>query len=138
MKVYTIGYGGRRPDEFLELLTAKSVRAVVDVRLRPDRSAMGIYARSKDPGKGVEHLLAGAGIQYFSFVEMGNLFLDLPDWAERYRRMLDLAGDLLTERLGQVPEPLCLLCAEKKAAECHRKLVGDFLAAKGYQVEHIE
>jgi hypothetical protein len=23
-----------------------------------------------------------AGIQYFSFVEMGNLFLDLPDWAE--------------------------------------------------------
>ena len=138
MQIYTIGYGGRRPDELLDLLRARDIRAIVDVRLRPDRSAMGIFAKAKDPTKGIEHMLAGAGIQYFSFVEMGNLFLELPDWAERYRRMLDLAGDLLTERLGQVPDPFCLLCAEKKAAECHRKLVADFLATKGHHVEHIE
>lgn len=138
MQVYTIGYGGRMPEELLELLKARGVQAVVDVRLRPDRSAMGVYAKAKDPSKGIAHVLAGAGIQYFAFVEMGNLFVDLSDWAERYRRMLDLAGELLTERLGQVPEPFCLLCAEKKAAECHRKLIGEFLTARGHQVEHIE
>ena len=138
MKVYTIGYGGRRPDEFLNLLKARGIRAIVDVRLRPDRSAMGIFARAKSADKGIQGLLAGAEIQYFPFVELGNLFGELPDWAERYKRLLDAAGDLLTDRLQSVPEPFCLLCAEKRVTECHRRLLGDFLAAKGHQVEHIE
>jgi len=138
MLIYTIGYGGRAPEEFMDLLKAKGVRAVVDVRLRPDRSAMGIYAKAKDPSKGIERLLAGADIHYFSFVELGNLFHELPDWHERYQRLLDLAGDLLVERLGQVREPFCLMCAEKKPGDCHRKLITDFLAARGHKVEHIE
>ena len=99
---------------------------------------MGTYVRAKTPDKGIEHLLAGAGIRYFSFVEMGNMFMDLPDWADRYRRLLELAGDLLTARLRDVPQPFCLLCAEKKAAECHRAIIGDFLAARGHKVEHME
>jgi uncharacterized protein (DUF488 family) len=138
MQIYTIGYGGRKPEELLDLLKARGVRAVVDVRLRPDRSAMGIYAKARDSSKGIEGLLAGADTQYFSFVELGNLFRELPDWQERYQRLLNLAGDLLVERLGQVHEPFCLLCAEKKLGECHRRLIADFLAAKGHQVEHIE
>ena len=138
MLIYTIGYGGRAPEEFLGLLKARGVRAVVDVRLRPDRSAMGIYAKAKDPSKGIERLFASADIQYFSFVELGNLFYELPDWHERYRRLLDLAGDLLVERLAKVPEPLCLLCAEKKPGDCHRRLIADFLTARGHKVEHIE
>jgi len=138
MRIYTIGYGGRKPEEFLALLKAKGVRAIVDVRLRPDRSAMGVYAKAKSPDKGIERLLAGAGIQYYSFVELGNVFVDLPDWADRYRRMLDMAGDLLTERLGQVPEPFCLMCAEKEAARCHRQLIAGFLAGRGHLIEHIE
>jgi len=138
MKVYTIGYGGRRPDELLSLLTARGIRAVADVRLRPDRSAMGIFVRAKAADKGIQGLLSRADIQYFSFVELGNLFGELPDWAERYERLLDAVGDLLTDRLQSVPHPFCLLCAEKRVDECHRKLIGDFLAAKGCKVERIE
>ena len=138
MKVYTIGYGGRRTEELLELLTTRGIRAVVDVRLRPDRSAMGVFARAKTADKGIQGLLAGAGIQYFCFVELGNLFGELPDWPQRYRRLLEVAGDLLTERLQTVPAPFCLLCAEKRTSECHRKLIGDYLAGKGHEVEHIE
>jgi uncharacterized protein (DUF488 family) len=138
MKVYTIGYGGRRPDEFAELLKAKAIQAIVDVRLRPDRSSMGSFARARTPDKGIEHLLAGADIQYFSFVELGNLFGELPDWADRYRKLLELAGDLLTQRLQQVPGPFCLMCAEKSPGDCHRRLIADFLVAKGHHIEHIE
>ena len=138
MLIYTIGYGGRAPEEFLDLLKARGVRAVVDVRLRPDRSAMGIYAKAKDPSNGIERLLAGADIQYFSFVELGNLFRELPDRHERYQRLLDLAGDLLVKRLRQVREPFCLMCAEKNPGDCHRKLITDFLATRGHTVEHIE
>lgn len=138
MTIYTIGYGGRRPDELLELLRTRGVQAIVDVRLRPDRSVMGIFARAKTADKGIQGLLAGAGIQYFAFIEMGNLFGELPDWEDRYRQLLDLAGNLLTDRLESVPQPYCLLCAEKRFNECHRKLIGDLLAARRHAVEHIE
>jgi uncharacterized protein (DUF488 family) len=137
MKLYTIGYGGRGPDEFLSLLRDNGIGTVVDVRLRPDRSSMGTYAKAKTPDKGIEALLSRAGIQYFSFVELGNLFLDFDDWQVRYEDLMEKAGDLLTERLLQVPRPFCLVCAEKSAERCHRAIIAAYLAAKGYEVEHI-
>ena len=47
MKFYTIGYGGRKPQEFLDLLKQKGVKVVVDVRLRPDFASMGSFCRIK-------------------------------------------------------------------------------------------
>ena len=138
MKIYTIGYGGRKPQEFLSLLKDKGIRAVVDVRLRPDRSSMGIYVKAKDPKKGIQNLLDSAGIQYFSFLELGNIFRDMDNWPQRYRSLMDEAGDLLTERLRRVPTPFCLMCAERRAGQCHRKIIGEYLVENGYEVGHIE
>ncbi len=138
MRSYTIGYGGRKPQEFLSLLRENGIRAIVDVRLRPDRSSMGVYVKAKGAGKGIDALLASAGIEYFSFVELGNIFRDLDDWQKRYQQLMDQAGDLLTRRLLEVAEPFCLMCAEKRADQCHRKLIADYLAKNGHQVKHIE
>jgi len=136
--VYTLGYGGRSKEEVLALLRSAGVKAVVDVRLRPDRASMGIFAKAKTPDKGLEHWLREAGFGYFSFVELGNIFVDRDDWEERYRQLLARAGDLLTERLAEVPEPFCLLCAEKAPEQCHRRLIAEYLAERGYQVVHIQ
>ncbi len=138
MKLYTIGYGGRGPDEFLSLLRDNGIGTVVDVRLRPDRSSMGAYVKARTPDKGIQGLLTRAGIQYFSFVELGNVFLDFEDWQVRYQDLMEKAGDLLTERLRQVPQPFCLMCAEKSAERCHRAIIAAYLAERGYEVEHIE
>ncbi len=138
MKLYTIGYGGRKPDEFLWLLKRNGIRAVVDIRLRPDRSSMGTYVRARTPGKGIEGWLSRAGVQYFSFVELGNLFLAFDDWQSRYRNLMERAGDLLAERLHGVPPPFCLMCAEKSADRCHRAILASYLAERGYEVEHLE
>jgi uncharacterized protein (DUF488 family) len=138
MKAYTIGYGGRKPQEFLDLLRANNVKVIVDVRLRPDRASMGTYVKAHSSDKGIQALLAKADIHYFSFVELGNIFLDFADWKERYRHLIDNTGDLLIERLLQLPTPFCLMCAEKHADRCHRSIIAAYLQTKGYDIEHIE
>jgi len=137
-KCYTIGYGGRQPHDFLALLQRHGINTVVDVRLRPDRASLGIYTQAKSPEKGIQGLLLKGGIQYVSLVELGNLFMGDPQWRERYRRLLAQAGDILTERLSHVSGPLCLLCAEQRAAECHRQVIAEYLARQGWEVEHIQ
>jgi uncharacterized protein (DUF488 family) len=138
MKFYTIGYGGRLPEDFTSLLVEHGVRSVADVRIRPDRASMGSYVRARTPEKGIERLLSQCGIFYLSILELGNMFLDLHDWRGPYRELFDRAGPLLVGRLADLPEPFCLLCAEKRVSECHRQVIADFLVAdRGWTVEHI-
>jgi uncharacterized protein (DUF488 family) len=139
MKVFTIGYGGRSAEEFIGLLRRNGVRTIVDVRLRPDRASMGIWVKAKTAEKGIPKLLGAAGIEYRSFPELGNLFLEYPDWQERYRQLLAQAGDLLLSRLSGFPEPYCLLCAEKRVADCHRLLIAEHLArTQEIEIQHLE
>ena len=141
MKVFTIGYGGRGKEDFLALLKANGVQTVVDIRLRPDRACMGIWVRARDPRQGIERLLSDAGIGYRSLIELGNVFLGYPEgeWQRRYQELLNSSGGLLTAGLTGIPDPICLLCAEKRVAECHRKQVAEFLAQyKGAEVHHLE
>jgi uncharacterized protein (DUF488 family) len=136
---FTIGYGGRPPDEFARLLAAHGVATVVDVRLRPDKASMGSYALAKDADKGIAGLLARAGVGYVSLPELGNLFLGYPDSLARYADFIERAGPLLFDRLAGVPGPVCLLCAEKRVAECHRKAIADHLTrTRGWAFTHIE
>ena len=138
MKLFTIGYGGRKPQEFLQLLQAHRIKTVVDVRLRPDRASMGVYTQAKSPEKGIQGLLRQAEINYISFIELGNLFRSDEHWRARYRLLLDRAGDLLTDRLASVAPPFCLMCAERRVEDCHRQDLADYLMKQGWEVEHIE
>jgi uncharacterized protein (DUF488 family) len=139
MKFYTIGYGGRAPEEFVGLLALHGIRSIADVRIRPDRASMGAYTRARTPDKGIAGMLAGRGIAYHPILELGNVFFDLEDWRAPYRELLRRSGDLLVARLSELPAPFCLLCAEKRVAECHRQMIAEHLvASRGWDVEHIE
>lgn len=146
-ELMTIGYGGRKPADLVAALVAAGVRTVVDVRLRPDRASLGSFARARDPARGIEGLLGAAGVGYAHYTELGNLFLDdETGWPERYRRLLELAGEVVLERLvrdaGALPGPLALLCAERRVAECHRGPLAGWLApllpGGPWTVRHLE
>jgi uncharacterized protein (DUF488 family) len=137
MTFYTIGYGGRPPAEFVRLLTEAGVRTVADVRLRPDRSSMGSYKFTGKPDTGIVKLLADAGIGYASLPELGNLFLGFDDSLARYTAFFERSADLLAPRLLDLPGPFCLLCAEKKLDECHRKAIADHLTRHGHEPVHL-
>ena len=140
-KLFTIGYGGRTPTEFLSRLHETGVCTVVDVRLRPDRAVMGSYQRAKSPDKGIEALLRSAEIAYCGCVELGNVFMDekvFPDWRRLYAELLQRAGDVLVGRIAHLEGPLCLLCCEKDVRNCHRQQIAEYLSAKdGFEVEHL-
>jgi uncharacterized protein (DUF488 family) len=136
---FTIGYGGRATDDFTRLLVSHGVKTLVDVRIRPDKAAMGSYAQARDPAKGIAGLLARSGIGYVSLPELGNPFRDYEDWPERYGKFLDAAGPLLFDRLAGIPGPLCLMCAEKKLTDCHRRHLAAYLErTAGWRFTHIE
>ncbi len=105
LNVFTIGYGGRSKELFLELLMSHGIKTLVDIRLRPDRASMGIWVKAKTSDKGIEHWLSQSGIGYRSIIELGNMFLDFADWVPQYERLMNLAGDLLVERVLSIPAP---------------------------------
>ncbi len=137
MKVYTIGYGGRHPQEFIAILKEQGVITLADVRLLPDRTRFGSYKKAKDSSKGIERLLSDAGIEYVWLRELGNIYMDRDDWSEKYRLLLEAEGDQRTERLLTLQFPICLLCAEKDPDGCHRSIIAEHLASRGLEIEHL-
>lgn len=138
-EAFTIGYGGRKPEDFTKLLADAGVKVLVDVRLRPDKASMGSYAKARESDKGIAGLLAKAGVSYVSLPELGNLFLDYEDWVARYERFVALAAPVLFDRLEQLAGPVCLMCAEKRLCDCHRRhLAAHLEKTKGWTFTHIE
>ena len=138
MKLLTIGYGGRDPAQFLEALQDNGVMTIVDVRLRPDRAFLGVFAKAGSPDKGIEKLLGSAGIGYRSIPELGNPYREEEDWREPYKQLLSERARFLVDGLRGLAEPICLLCAERDPGVCHRAIIADHLAEQGWTVTHIE
>jgi uncharacterized protein (DUF488 family) len=126
------------PGDFLELLSQHGIKAVVDVRLRPDKASLGSYIKAKTREKGIQRLLEERGIEYHSLIDLGNLFIGYTDWDEKYNILIDKVGDLLLSNIQHIPIPFCLMCCEKEAAKCHRKIIANYLVKQGCEVEHIE
>ncbi len=139
MKFFTIGYGGRVPDEFASLLVLHGIRSVADVRIRPDRASMGAYVKGARPTRGSKDCSRSGASPITPSSSSETCSATWTTGVPPYRVLFERAGDLLVSRLGELPEPFCLLCAEKRVAECHRLVIADFLVAtKGWSVEHIE
>jgi uncharacterized protein (DUF488 family) len=134
--VFTIGYQESTPDSVLGTLAAAGVALLVDVRA---------VAASRRPGFSKRQLAAGAaavGIDYLHLRSLGTP----PDGrlAARSGRHADMrrifAAHLTTEAASQeldelaqlvaAGRPICLLCFERHADHCHRRILGERLAER--------
>jgi uncharacterized protein (DUF488 family) len=142
-KLYTIGYEGASVEDLVSALQAAGVRRLIDVRYSPYSQRDAFSRETLGPA------LEAHGIAYTHIRELGNppagreaarlghravyreIFtghLNAPDGLAGLARALELA----------LAEPVCLMCLERAARNCHRGMVAERLAEMGgFEVEHL-
>ncbi len=130
---YTIGYGGRKLDEFLEILQHYSIGVLFDVRRFP-RSKTPWFTRSF-----LEKTLVSKGITYYWLGEY------LGGYRGGYREYMEtkayMIGIEVLEKLSQQTlytyRKPAIMCLEKHPRYCHRRYIAETLYIRGYTVIHI-
>lgn len=112
--LYTAGYQGRTPEQFVRLLEKHGITQVIDVRE---------YPVSRRPGftkKALADVLTKAGIAYVHVKEAGNPFRHAPELG-RYAEHLDAHPEAVARVADEARKaPSVLLCFERNPNECHR------------------
>ena len=127
--ILTIGTGLRSFEDFIEILLAYGIGAVIDVRSYP-KSKLPHFSSPAFP-----RLLEANGIRYYSFSkELGGYrkggytaYLVTEEFREGIRSLEITAREELS----------VIVCGEKFPWKCHRKWISLELRKRGWEVRHI-
>ncbi len=124
--IVTLGYEGRKLDQFLVILKGNNVSTLIDVRNNPFSMKPG-YSKNQ-----LAKALETAGVSYLHLPELGiesrrrrNLTKDgLIALFQSYERELESKGNILNriKELAQ-KERVALMCFEADVADCHRGVI---------------
>jgi uncharacterized protein (DUF488 family) len=144
---FTIGHSNRTLEEFAELLTDVEIGLVADIRKIPKSRANPQFNEDALPGD-----LAGRGISYEHMAALGGLrgkTRSLPLDINGYWMNVSFhnyADYALSEQFHDGLEHLlelgrrkrcAVMCSEAVWWRCHRRIVTDYLIARGETVFHI-
>jgi uncharacterized protein (DUF488 family) len=142
VRVLTIGHGTRPAEELVETLLRGGAETLVDVRRFPSSRRNPQFNQDA-----LANTLAEAGIAYRHTVELGGRRSGEPG-EERFGCIRTPAFRSYAARMGRpewqdalaaaLAEPApCFMCAETPWWRCHRRLIAELLAARGYEVLHL-
>ena len=137
-KIFTIGFSGKSPDAFLDVLNAVRVRAVWDIRMCRTSTYVPFYSG--------DNLAATLGTRYEyhpEFAPTAEILtrykdgrITWPDYERMYRELL--ATRQPTAGLSPTDlDRICLLCTEKSATQCHRRLAAEYIAEQIPDIEIV-
>lgn len=137
-KIFTIGFSGKSPDAFMDVLNAVRVRAVWDIRQWRTSTYVPFYSG--------ENLASTLGQRYEyhpEFAPTSDILAGYKDgcitWHDYERMYLELLA-ARQPAAGITPNALdriCLLCTEKFALQCHRRLAAEYIAERFPDVEIV-
>lgn len=141
MQVHTVGHSNRPWGDFVAILAHYEVKTLVDVRSLPGSKAWPQFNKEE-----MERALPGSDIAYLHLPSLGGR--RKPDktttnagWEHRaFKGYADYA--LTPEFRTGLDELLAhahpaIMCAEAVPWKCHRRIIGDHLAARGIDVIDI-
>ncbi|MEP6781865.1 MAG: DUF488 domain-containing protein [Gemmatimonadaceae bacterium] len=145
--IFTIGHSTRTTAEFIALLQQVHVTLLVDVRSIPRSRAMPQFNSDTLPGSlategiGYQHIPALGGRRHHRAGSPPSLndywrvkaFRNYADYAETPAFHEGLNTLLEFGRL----ERCAIMCAEAVWWRCHRRIISDYLLARGVAVSHI-
>ncbi len=128
-KIFTLGTGRRSEEDFIEILHAYDIEAVIDVRSYP-RSKIPVFTKAN-----LDPLLRREGIAYhFLGKELGGFrkggyaaYIITDDFDKGIILLESVAAKNLS----------AIICAERFPWKCHRKWIARELHKHGWEVEHI-
>ena len=142
--VWTIGHSTRSAEEFIQILNAHQIEALVDVRSFPGSRRYPHFNRAE-----LTQLLKDAGVDYSHAPELGGRRRPNPrskNTAWKNASFRAYADHMETEefekgiqnllRLSQTKRT-AIMCAEALWWRCHRSLISDHLKANEVEVIHI-
>ncbi len=146
-RIYTVGHSTRTLGEFIPLLTGNGVSFLADVRKWPTSRISPWFK-----GETLEAAIRDVGVGYVWLGEsLGGyrprgLGEASPNRGWRNMSFRNYADYAMTEDFGKglakltsivEDEVVAVMCAEKMYTSCHRRIISDYLAARGYEVVHI-
>lgn len=141
--IYTIGYGNRSIEEFIELLQRYEIQFLLDIRSHPSSRFNPKFSKEV-----LEKLLKQQHIRY---VFMGDTLGGRPsdrtcydldgrvDYAKLRQKEFYQQGISRIQTAWEKQLHVALMCSERKPQECHRsKLIGNSLTEHSIEVAHID
>jgi uncharacterized protein (DUF488 family) len=141
MKIYTIGFAGKSAEEFFNLLTKNNIVKLIDVRLNNSSQLAG-FANVKH----LPYFLKLHNIKY----EYKPLFAPTKELLQSYKNKSisweeyeKIFINILKKRKAEEKIDIndfnnaVLLCSEKTADKCHRRLSAEYLAKYFTDIEII-
>ncbi len=128
-RIYTLGTDRRSEEDFVEILHAYGIQALIDVRSFP-RSRIPLFMREN-----LEKLLRREGMRYhFLGQELGGFrkggyisYIVTDD----FNKGIDLLEAIARKKRSVI------ICAERFPWKCHRKWISRELQKRGWEVDHI-
>lgn len=137
-KIFTIGFSGKKPDDFLDILNAAKINCVWDIRLWRTSRFVPFYSGT--------NLAATLGSRYEYHPEFAPTTgilagykdgcITWPDYERMYRELLTIRNPTAGLALNSL-DRICLLCTEKSATQCHRRLAVEYIAGKFPSIEIV-
>lgn len=145
-EIWTIGHWTCPESTFMHRLSENDIRVLADVRAHPGSRTSPQYGRDRMPG-----WLEQASVDYVHLEELGGRrgkqdvdchinsgwqnvsfrnyadYTLLPSYQDGIDRLLELATD----------RRVVIMCGEPMPWRCHRLLISNTLAARGWTVRHI-
>jgi uncharacterized protein (DUF488 family) len=143
--IWTIGHSNRESNELLDLLQNSQIELLVDVRRFPASRAQpqfnsDVFAEALgERGIDYVHLLALGGRRSTRLPDSPNTawrvdsfnryadYMATPDFQAGLEELMRLAGE----------RRVAIMCSEAVPWRCHRRLIGDSLLVRGWQVHDI-
>ncbi len=144
-RIYTLGLGERELKPFLSLVQQSGIRAVLDIRARPESAQPAHFAmealRQSLDDMGIAYHWAGRHLGAVHAPRPDSVHAALADpllrgFADHMQSRECLTAMRQLQNLAR-STPCVILAAELMPERCHRRLIADQLVLAGWTVLHL-